>query len=297
MQVLDLGSGGPPLCPSCAVPMEDVPDADMVAEGPPQGPLPPLDSSWRGLFRGLNLVWLGLVLFFFGWGLVLIATFANFVFRLVDQDRAVALFVYLVFAASVLFGIVGVVLGAGRLYCCVPATDGPDRKRARDSAAAALVGALLWLALAVWTWVWLPDAPPLWLLLVGWLVALAVSAAGELMFLFWVRAAGKSLNDQGIVAGANWFFGGRGLYFAIGQVVLVLVALSTALILGNAEEPPSLSVDVALVLLVVLLGVAGTALVARYLRVVAAAQQTLDQRLTPVEGPKADEQPSPSGST
>src|SRR5262245_51588487 len=85
MQVLDLGMGGPPLCPSCACAMEEVPDADLVAEGPPAEPARrPLSPGWQGVGRGLALVQLGLLVFFGGWGLAVMAAFALVVFSLVD---------------------------------------------------------------------------------------------------------------------------------------------------------------------------------------------------------------------
>src|SRR5262249_12845154 len=109
--VLDLGQG-PPRCPSCAAELEEIPDADMVAEGPPPppplptssssaaawdwsqarpvhlpdrpdkdglppGPSPrPLGPGWRSVARGLGMVQAGLVLFFAGWGLLVLAAFA-----------------------------------------------------------------------------------------------------------------------------------------------------------------------------------------------------------------------------
>jgi hypothetical protein len=295
MQVLDLGIGGPPVCPTCAVAMEEVPDAEMVAEGPPQGPLPPLDATWRPVGRGLGLVTLALAVFFAGWGLVLIAGFADIVFRLVDQDRAVALFVFVLFAGSVLFAVVNVLLAFGRVSCCATVPGGPDRQLAQRSLAATVLGALVWLALAVWSALLLPETPPLGALVVFWLIGLVLLGISEVMFLRFIRTAARSLNDRTILEEVNWFFARRGRVFAAGLVVVVLAALLAGVVVGTAEEAPSLTVDVALVLLAVLLGVASTPLLAREVRAVGTAKQSIEERLTPAEGLKADEVPQPGG--
>jgi hypothetical protein len=258
--------------------MEEVPDAEVVAEGDPIGPPGQLNESWRPVARGLQRVQQGLAILFAGWGLLLLAAFADLVFRLVDKERADRLFVFVLLGANLLFAVVSAMLAAGRRLSCAATKEGLDRRLGQRSAATGALEALLWVVLLVWAALSLGALPLPWLL-GGWLLALAVGGTADVMFMLYLRALGRSLSDREILEEAGWFFRGRGRYLSLGLGALIAAAFVSGFLVGTAEEGSSFPVDLALLALVILLGVASTAVVARYLRVAAAAQESVEDRL------------------
>ena len=291
MQVLDLGGSGPPLCPSCAGPMDEVPDADLVAEGPPldrltpelssAAPLPPLGGGWHRVDRGLALVRLGLMTFFGGWGLIVMATFAIVVFGIVDRERAVQLLVPLALLSNLLGVITCALFAAGRLSCCAfdeKPSVGP--RLLRFSVGATLLAVLAWLGLLVLSLPWLDLGLPGEALWFGWALGVACTCQGEVMFLLFVREAGRCLRDRVIQDRVTRFFGGLDLFVAILLACMVAVPLLGTLLLPG-EGHSVLFFGLVVLTAVVVLGVSSTTLVVRYLLAVNAARQSIRDRLEP----------------
>jgi hypothetical protein len=258
--------------------MEEVPDADLVAEGPPAEPAPrPLGPGWQSVGRGLGLVQLGLLVFFGGWGLVVMATFALLVFSLADAERAGDLLVHLSLLGNLLGVVVCTLLVAGRLRCCAfDEKPSSGSSLARLSVAATLLGALSWLVLLVLSApVWSFALPPA-ALVVGWLVGLTFTGLGEVTFLLFLREAGRCLPDPIIGDRVRRLFTGLGLFTG-----LVLVAALLSLLLLASLGQTGVWFRLALLAAVILVGIAGVALVVRYLAAVSAARQAIGGRLAP----------------
>jgi hypothetical protein len=310
--VLDLGEG-PRRCPSCAAELEEVPDADMEAEGPP--PAPPLPTSsveaaawdrqqasppdesesadplsgpsltglrppWQSVVRGLHLVRLGQLLFFVGWGLLVMAAVALIIFAMIDAERAANLLGSLALFCSSTAVAVCSVLVAGRLCCCkFDEKQSSGRTLAWFSAGATLLAALLWLALLVLALPSFADAVGRTGLFLGWLVALVASGLAEAMFLLFIRAVGRCLYDRPAQEQARWFLTGPGLFLGLALLAVVVAPVGLLLVGGLGARMPLL-IGLLLLAAVVVAGVGVPALVSRYLGALAAARLAIGQRRT-----------------
>jgi len=307
--VVDLGLGMPP-CPSCAGPLEEIPEAEVTAEAPGWGwkeiGLPPeqapLGPNWWKVRRGLRLVQFGLRLFFVGWGLLVMATVAVLLFRVADRDEGDMLLVALGLLVGPLGLLVTGLFAVGRLYCCAFA-EKPSwgKKLAWGSAIFTLLGALSWLVPPILyppildsTWPLDPGSEDL---ATAWLVSLACVLPGELAFLFFLREVGRCLNDRTTQLQVKRVFVVLGVCLVLlGAAVVVVPWLDSQAEQqqqgGEAEEPDELSALEkvgrwlgimfrlgSVPLVGILLGLGSMVLVGRYLLAVGAARQAIDRRL------------------
>jgi hypothetical protein len=313
--VLDLGEG-PARCPACAAELEEVPDADRVAEGPPlppplptsssstaawdwsqarpvhlpdmpdkdglpPGPSPrPLSPGWRSVVRGLGMVQVGLILFFAGWGVLVLAAFALTIYAMIDQNRARELLDGLSLLGSGLGILVYALFVVGRLYCTAfDEKHSSGRGLAWFSAGATLVAALSWIALLLLFTPWLADAVSPETQILGWFVALGCNCLGEVMFLLLVRELGRCLKDRHTQDRVGRFFTGLGLFIGLVLVGMVVVPLVGFVILPGLGARGFLVFDLVMLAAVVLAGIGITTLVVRYLQAVNAARLAISQRL------------------
>jgi hypothetical protein len=280
MQVLDLGIGGPPRCPTCEVPLEELPEAEAIGEPAPEETpaLPPLTPTWLHVQQGLHLMHRTLLLLFACWGLLLVAAAANLVFRLADREKADSLFLYLPLAASaVAVGVTAYSLPGRRACSRLDEPTSPAPKRACDSARAAVLAGVLWLIPPLLLLLGLLVPIPTLLLVIAWAAALLCSAVSEVLFLLFLREVGRSLADRPTQNHVKHFFRGLALLLAGLVAVSVIVSLLNVMLPDEGAGPTIFGI--LLFLLVALLGVGSSALLARYLLAVLAARRALEQRL------------------
>ncbi len=306
MQVLDLGIGGPPLCPNCAVPLEELPEAEVVGgELPPPSdttaPPPPLAPAWQGVRQGLRLMHRGLLVLFAGWELLLLAVVTILIFRIADKlrEESDTYLLWLPLAANAVALLVLALFVAARRRCRSLDKETPAAKLAHDCARLTAVAALLWLLPPALLLLGLVLSVPYLLVVIGWGVALVCGGVAEVLFLRFLREVGRILPDKTTQDHVARLLRGLGLFGGAVAGAAVLVGLLSAVLPGR-EGTGAAVFGVLLLIVVLLLGVGSSALLVRYLLAVLAARRVVEQRLpaavaAPAQSPGLPPDAAPPG--